>query len=113
MKPNMNAILKQAQKVQEEMQKAQENLENITVEATAGGGMIKVIANCKYRIQSIHIDPEVMKADDKEMLEDLIIAAVNQAINQAQEKANEEMQKVTGGLMGGLNLPGGLKFPGM
>jgi DNA-binding YbaB/EbfC family protein len=112
-KPNMSAILKQAQKVQEEMQKVQENLENITVEATAGGGMVKVVANCKYRIQSIHIDPEVIKSDDKEMLEDLIIAAVNQAITAAQQKSNEEMEKITGGLLGGMNLPGGMKFPGL
>jgi DNA-binding YbaB/EbfC family protein len=104
--------MKQAQKMQEEMQKAQENLENITVEATSGGGMVKVEANCKFKILSISIEPEVYD-DDKEMLEDLVIAAVNQAIENAQEKANEEMQKVTGGMMGGLNLPGGLKFPGM
>jgi len=111
-KPNMSQIMKQAQKMQEEMQKAQENLENITVEATSGGGMVKVEANCKFKILSISIEPEVYD-DDKEMLEDLVIAAVNQAIENAQEKANEEMQKVTGGMMGGLNLPGGLKFPGM
>ena len=116
MKPNMSQIMKQAQKMQEDMQKAQESLEKITVEATSGGGMVKVEANCKIKILSISIEPEVYNEDDKEMLEDLVIAAVNQAIENAQEKANEEMQKVTGGLgglMGGLNLPGGLKFPGM
>jgi nucleoid-associated protein EbfC len=109
----MSAILKQAQKVQEEMQKVQENLENLTVEATAGGGMVKVVANCKLRIQSIHIEPEVIKAEDTEMLEDLIVAAMNQVLNAAQQKANEEMEKVTGGLLGGLNLPAGMKFPGL
>ena len=109
----MSAILKQAQKVQEEMQKAQENLENITVEGSAGGGMVKAVANCKYRIQSISIDPEVIKVDDKEMLEDLVAAAVNQAITAAQQRANEEMEKITGGLLGGMNLPGGMKFPGL
>ncbi len=109
----MSAILKQAQKVQEEMQKAQENLENITVEGSAGGGMVKVVINCKYRIQSISIDPEVIKVDDKEMLEDLVVAAVNQAISIAQQKSNEEMEKITGGLLGGMNLPGGMKFPGL
>ena len=113
MKPNMSQIMKQAQKMQEEMQRVQENLENITVEATSGGGMVKVTANCKFKILSISIEPDVYNEEDKEMLEDLVIAAVNQAILQAQEKANEEMQKVTGGLMGGMNLPGGLKFPGM
>jgi len=112
-KPNMSQIMQQAQKMQEEMQKAQESLENISVEATSGGGMVKVVVNCKFKILSISIEPEVYDEEDKEMIEDLIIAAVNQAIENAQEKANEEMQKVTGGLMGGLNLPGGLKFPGM
>ena len=113
MKPNMSQIMKQAQKMQEEMQKVQENLENITVEATAGGGMVKVVANCKFKILSISIEPLVYEEEDKEMLEDLVIAAVNQALENAQDKANEEIQKVTGGLMSGLNLPGGLKFPGM
>ena len=113
MKPNMNEILKQAQKVQEEMHKAQDNLENITVEASAGGGMVKVTANCKLHLKSITIDPEVIKVDDKEMLEDLILAAVNQVISTAQQKSNEEMEKITGGLLGGLNLPPGMKFPGL
>jgi len=112
-KPNMSQIMKQAQKMQEEMQKAQENLESLTVEATSGGGMVKVVANCKFKILSISIEPKIYDEEDKEMLEDLVIAAVNQAIEYAQEKANEEMQKISGGLMGGLNLPGGLKFPGM
>lgn len=113
MKPNMAQIMKQAQKMQEEMQQVQDNLEKISVEATSGGGMVTVVANCKFKILSISIEPEVYREEDKEMLEDLVIAAVNQAISNAQEKANEEMQKVTGGLMGGLNLPGGLKLPGM
>jgi DNA-binding YbaB/EbfC family protein len=109
----MAAIMKQAQKVQEEIKKVQDNLENITVEASSGGGMVKVEANCKLHILSIKIEPEVYGEEDKEMLEDLVIAAVNQAIANAQQKANEEMEKVTGGLLGGMNLPAGLKFPGM
>jgi DNA-binding YbaB/EbfC family protein len=109
----MAMIMKQAQKMQEEMQKVQDGLENIKVESSAGGGMVKVEANCKLKILSLSVEDELYNDKDREMLEDLIIAAVNQAISQAQEKANEEMQKVTGGLMGGLNLPGGLKFPGM
>ena len=113
MKPNMAAIMKQAQKVQEEMQKVQEDLVNITVDATSGGGMVKVTANCKLEILSISIEPEVYGEEDKEMLEDLIVAAVNQAITAAQQRASEEMEKVTGGLLGGLNMPGGMKFPGM
>jgi len=108
----MAQIMKQAQKMQEEMQKVQDTLENIKVEATSGGGMVKVEANCKLKILSITIEDEIYE-DDKEMLEDLVIAAVNQAISNAQEKANEEMSKITGGLMGGMNLPGGLKLPGM
>ena len=113
MKPNMAAIMKQAQKMQEDLQKVQNSLENITVEATSGGGMVKVVANCKLHILSITIEPEVYGEEDKEMLEDLIVAAVNQAIASAQQRANEEMEKVTGGLLGGLNLPGGFKIPGM
>ncbi|MBN1407318.1 MAG: YbaB/EbfC family nucleoid-associated protein [Calditrichaceae bacterium] len=110
---NMNSLLKQAQKMQEDMQKAQEGLVHIQVEGTAGGGMVKVTANGKMEVLSVHIEEEVVRAEDKEMLEDLIAAAVNQAMKAAQEKANEEMQKITGGMMGGLNLPGNFKIPGL
>ncbi len=113
MKPNMASIMKQAQKMQEEMQKTQKNLENIKVEATSGGGMVKVEANCNMQILSIKIEPEVYDDNDKEMLEDLIVAAINQALTNAQQRSNEEMQKITGGLISGMNLPGGMKFPGM
>jgi nucleoid-associated protein EbfC len=110
---NMNSLLKQAQKMQEDMQKAQEGLVDIKVEGSAGGGMVKVVANGKMEVLSVHIEEEVVSAEDKEMLEDLIAAAVNQAMKSAQEKANEEMQKITGGMLGGMNLPGNFKFPGM
>ncbi len=110
MKPNMNALLKQAQKMQEDLQRVQEGLGVIVVEGTAGGGMVKVEANCKNEIISIKIEPEVYEDEDKEMLEDLITAAVNQALSNAQTRANDEMGKVTGGMMGGM--PGGMKFPG-
>ena len=110
---NMNDLLKQAQKIQQEMAKAQENLVNIVVEASAGGGMVKVKANGKLEIVSVSIEPEVIDVEDKEMLEDLVAAAVNQAIQNAQAKANEEMQKISGNMLGGLNLPGNFKFPGM
>lgn len=113
MKPNMSALMKQAQKVQEEMQKVQDNLANIVVEGSSGGGMVKAQANCKNEIVSIFIEPEVYQEEDKEMIEDLVIAAINQALSTAQKRANEEMEKVTGGLLGGLNLPGGFKLPGM
>ncbi len=110
---NMNNLMKQAQKMQEEMAKVQEKLGAITVEGTAGGGMVKVTANCKLEIQSISIEPEVVDPEDKEMLEDLIAAAVNQAIRNAQARANEEMQSVTGGMLSGMNLPGNLNIPGL
>jgi DNA-binding YbaB/EbfC family protein len=110
---NMNSLLKQAQKMQEDMQKAQEGLADIKVEGSAGGGMVKVTANAKMEILEVHIEEEVVNAEDKEMLEDLVTAAVNQALKTAQEKANEEMQKITGGMLGGLNLPGNFKIPGM
>ncbi len=107
----MNNLLKQAQKIQKEMQKAQEELADITVEGSAGGGMVKAVANGKQEIVSISIEPEVIDPDDKEMLEDLIVAAVNQAVKAAQERSNEEMQKITGGMLGGL--PGNFNMPGM
>ena len=110
---NMGNLLKQAQKMQEEMQKTQDNLAGITVEGTSGGGMVKVVANCKMEIMSVSIEPEVVDPEDKEMLEDLIAAATNQALKAAQDKSAEEMQKVTGGMLGGMNLPGNFKFPGM
>ena len=111
MKPNLNQLLKQAQKMQENLQKVQEELSNITVEGTSGGGMVKVVANCQNQIINVTIDPEVISPDDKDMLEDLIVAAVNQALESAARRAQEEMAKVAGPLMG--NLPGGMKFPGL
>jgi DNA-binding YbaB/EbfC family protein len=108
---NMNNLLKQAQKIQKEMQKVQDGLADITVEGSAGGGMVKAVANCKQEIVSISIEPEVIDPEDKEMLEDLIVAAVNQAVKAAQTRSNEEMQKVAGGMLGGL--PGNFNMPGM
>ncbi len=111
MKPNLNQLLKQAQKMQEDLQRVQENLVNILVEGTAGGGMVKVTANAQGQVVNINIEKEVIDPDDKEMLEDLVVAAVNQALENAKKRAEEEMAKVTGNLMG--NMPGGFKFPGM
>ena len=99
------------QKVQKEMEKLQEALEDMTVEGTAGGGMITVVASGKQKIISVKIDPEVVAPDDVEMLEDLITAATNQALDRSREMAQEEMQKIAGGMLG--NLPGGLKIPGL
>ncbi len=110
MKGGMNQILKQAQKMQEELARVQAELANITVEGSAGGGMVRVIVNCQNQVIGVKVEPEVINPNDKEMLEDLIVAAVNQALENAQKKAQEEMNKVTGGLLG--NLPGGMKLPG-
>lgn len=109
-KPNMAELFKQAQKVQDEMAKVQEKLEGMTVEGSAGGGMVIVTATGKQKILSIKMDPEVSGSGDVEMLEDLIVSAVNQALEKSQEMAQQELQKVTGGMLG--NLPGGLKIPG-
>ena len=111
MKGGMNQILKQAQKMQEELGRIQAELANVKVEGTAGGGMVKVVANCQNQIMEVTIDPEVITSNDKEMLEDLIAAAVNQALENAQKRSQEEMNKATGGLLG--NIQGGFKFPGL
>lgn len=97
---NINNLMKQAQKMQRDMAKLQEELQDKTVEATAGGGAIKVVASGKKEIQEIIINPEVVDPDDVEMLQDLILAAVNEALRQADEMVNGEMSKITGGLGG-------------
>lgn len=92
--------------MQKEMEKAQEELAAIEVEGSAGGGMVSVRANAKMQILSIKIEPDVME-DDVEMIEDLVLAAVNQALTNAQDAANSRMAQVTGGMgMGGMNIPG-------
>ncbi|GAB4374286.1 MAG: YbaB/EbfC family nucleoid-associated protein [Calditrichia bacterium] len=111
MKGGINQILKQAQKMQQEIARVQAELANITVEGSAGGGMVKVVANCQNQILEVNIEPEVINAEEKEMLEDLIAAAVNQALENAQKRSEEEMAKVGGGLLG--NLQGGMKIPGL
>ena len=99
---NMNSVMKQAQKMQEEMEKVQTELEDKTVEATSGGGVVKVTISGKKEIVSLSINPEAVDPDDVETLEDLIIAAVNDGIKQADEMMAEGMSAVTGGL----NIPG-------
>jgi DNA-binding YbaB/EbfC family protein len=98
MKGGMGNIMKQAQKLQAKMVKLQEELAEKTVEASAGGGMVRVVANGKQQIVSIDIEKEVIDPDDSEMLQDLIIAAVNEALTNAQEMVSGEMGKLTGGL---------------
>lgn len=99
---NMNNMMKQVQKMQQDMAKLQEELEEREVEATAGGGAVKVVATGKKTILSIKIDPEVIDEDDIEMLEDLVLAAVNEVLVKAEDMVNTEMGKITGGM----NIPG-------
>lgn len=94
----MGDLLRQAEKLQAELKRAQDQLGEKTVEATSGGGMVTVVANGKQEIISIKIDPEVVNRDDVEMLEDLIVAAVNEARARAQELMMTEMGKITGGM---------------
>ncbi len=109
-KMGMGDIMKQAQKMQDKMQKIQDELADLQVEASSGGGMVTVVANGKQEILEVRIDKQVVDPEDVEMLEDLVVAAVNQAMEKAQELANDEMGKAAGGMLG--NLPGGFKMPG-
>jgi hypothetical protein len=96
---NISSIMKQAQKLQEQIVKLQDELADKTVEASSGGGMVIVVASGKQEILSIKIDPEVVNKDDVEMLEDLILTAVNEAKRRAEELAKEELGKITGGIV--------------
>jgi nucleoid-associated protein EbfC len=102
MKVNYNQMLKQAQKMQSDMAKAQDDLKNETVTATAGGGMVAVTANGQGDVLSIEIKPEAVDPDDVEMLQDMILVAVQDAIEQARAKQADLMQAATGGM----NIPG-------
>ncbi len=95
---NMNKMMKQVQKMQQDMVKLQEELGNRTVESTAGGGVVKVVANGKNEIISVEIKPEAVDPEDVEMLQDLILAAVNEALKKAQDMVSQEMGKLTGGM---------------
>ena len=107
MKGGMQGMLKQVQKMQAEMQKVQGELGNLTVSEEAGGGMIKATANGNREIISVEIDQQVIDKDDKEILEDLVVAAVNKALASAGKLAEEEMAKVTKGMVPpGMNIPG-------
>lgn len=99
---NMNNMLKQVQKMQKEMEKTQSQLEEKEVEVTAGGGAITVKVNGKKELLDIQIKPEVVDPDDVEMLQDLIVAAINEAMREADEMVSKEMGKITGGM----NIPG-------
>jgi DNA-binding YbaB/EbfC family protein len=109
--PNMNAMMKQVQKMQADMVKAQEELKNEIVEASAGGGMVTVKITGDLELREVRIAPEAVDPDDVEMLQDMVQAATNEAIRSAQERAAAKMNEAAGGLagpggLGGLGLPG-------
>lgn len=99
---NLNSMMKQAQKMQEDMQRAQEELASKTVEASVGGGAVSVSMNGQKQLLSVTISPDVVDPDDVEMLQDLVMSAVNEAVRKAEELASTDLGKITGGL----NIPG-------
>ncbi|MBK7356652.1 YbaB/EbfC family nucleoid-associated protein [Propionivibrio sp.] len=105
MKGGIAGLMKQAQQMQENMKKAQEQLTQIEVEGQSGAGMVKVLVTCAHDVRRVSIDESVM--DDKEMLEDLIAAALNDAMRRAEQVSQERMS----GFTAGLNLPAGMKLP--
>jgi nucleoid-associated protein EbfC len=105
MKGGIGNLMKQAQKMQADMQKAQEEMANIEVTGQAGGGLVSVTMTCRHDVKRVKIDDSVM--DDKEMLEDLVAAAVNDAVRQVEKTVEEKMS----GLTSGMGLPGGFKLP--
>lgn len=98
MKKGLGQIMKQAQKMQEKLAKIQEEMADKTVEASSGGGMVTVTANGRQEVLSIRIEREVVDPEEVDMLQDLVVAAVNEALKKAQEMMGEEMSKITGGL---------------
>jgi nucleoid-associated protein EbfC len=105
--PNLNQILQQAQQMQAEMMKAQDQLKDETVEASAGGGMVKVTMGGDMTLRALEISPEAIDPDDPEMLQDMVAAAVNEGLRAAQELAQNKLGGITGGLGGGMpGMPG-------
>lgn len=106
MKGGIGQLMKQAQQMQADMKKAQEEMASLTVTGESGGGMVKVTMTCKHQIQSMEID-DAAYGDDREMLEDLIVAAFNDALRRVEQTVQEKYA----GMTAGLNLPGGFKLP--
>ena len=104
-KGGMGKMMKQAQELQSKMAKAQDELVNISVEGNSGGGMVIVNANGNREVTSVKINPEVLN-EDLDLLEDLVLAATNQALSKAKQAAEEKMNSVNGGLMGNFKIPG-------
>ncbi|WKZ11389.1 MAG: YbaB/EbfC family nucleoid-associated protein [Gammaproteobacteria bacterium] len=107
MKPDLGQLLKQAQRMQAEMQKAQAELANQEVQGEAGGGLVRLTMTCGQQVKSISIDPSLVSGGDREMLEDVLVAAFNDALR----KVERAVQERCAGLTSGVNLPGGLKMP--
>lgn len=105
MKGGLGNLMKQAQLMQENLRKAQEELAKIEVEGAAGGGMVRVVMNCRHDVKRVHIEPSLLQ-DDKDVLEDLIAAAMNDAVRKVEKTAQERLSGLTAGLnLPGLNLP--------
>ena len=106
MKGGIGNLMKQAQKMQDDMAKAQEEMANIEVTGKAGGGLVSIVMTCRHDVKRVSIDDSLF-ADDKDMLEDLVAAAVNDAVRQVEKTSSDKMS----GMTAGLNLPGGMKLP--
>ena len=104
-KGNMSKLLKQAKDMQEQIEEAQSQLSELIIEADSGGGMVSVKVNGKQEIIELDIDPDAI-SEDKEMLEDLIISAMNKALSRSRADSQEKMNSIAGGMMGGMNIPG-------
>ena len=102
---NMQGMMKQMQKMQADMERMQKELEETNYEATSGGGAVKAVVSGEKLVQSIEVDPDMLKEEDAEIICDMIAAAVNEALNKSSSDANSKMGSLTGGL-GGLNIPG-------
>ena len=107
MNNNFKDMMEKAASMQKKMQEMQDSLSNLEVEGTSGGGMVKIIMNCKNEVKKINIDPSIIKQDEKAMMEDLIVAALNDAKSKVEEKTQDKMKE----LSGGLGLPPGMKMP--